>query len=99
MTERDSQKDRQTLAVRAGQDRTAEGEHSDPIFATSSFVFKNAAQAAARFSDSEPGNVYSRFTNPTVRAFEKRLAGLESASCTLRPNTWTGKAAVSVVHS
>ena len=81
MTERDSQKDRQTLAVRGGQDRTAEGEHSDPIFATSSFVFKNAAQAAARFSDSEPGNVYSRFTNPTVRAFEKRLASLESASC------------------
>ena len=81
MTERDSQKDRQTLAVRGGQDRTAEGEHSDPIFATSSFVFKNAAQAAARFSESEPGNVYSRFTTPTVRAFEKRLAGLESASC------------------
>mgnify|MGYP003321557603 FL=1 len=81
MTERDSQKDRQTLAVRSGQDRTAEGEHSDPIFATSSFVFKDAAQAAARFSESEPGNVYSRFTNPTVRAFEKRLASLESASC------------------
>ena len=80
MTERDSQRDRQTLAVRAGQDRTAEGEHSDPIFATSSFVFQNAAQAAARFSESEPGNVYSRFTNPTVRAFEKRLAALESAS-------------------
>lgn len=81
MTERDSQKHRQTLAVRSGQDRTAEGEHSDPIFATSSFVFKDAAQAAARFSESEPGNVYSRFTNPTVRAFEKRLASLESASC------------------
>jgi O-succinylhomoserine sulfhydrylase len=81
MTERESQKDRQTLAVRSGQDRTAEGEHSDPIFATSSFVFKDAAQAAARFSESEPGNVYSRFTNPTVRAFEKRLASLESASC------------------
>ena len=80
MTERDSQRDRQTLAVRAGQDRTTEGEHSDPIFATSSFVFQNAAQAAARFSESEPGNVYSRFTNPTVRAFEKRLAALESAS-------------------
>ena len=80
MTERDSQRDRQTLAVRAGQDRSPEGEHSDPIFATSSFVFKDAAQAAARFSESEPGNVYSRFTNPTVRAFENRLAALESAS-------------------
>ena len=55
MTERDSQRDRQTLAVRAGQDRTPEGEHSDPIFATSSFVFKDAAQAAARFSESEAG--------------------------------------------
>ena len=74
MTERDSQKNRQTLAVRSGQDRTAEGEHSDPIFTTSSLVFKDAAQAAARFSESEPGNVYSRFTNQTVRAFEKRLA-------------------------
>ncbi len=81
MTERDSQKSRQTLAVRSGQDRTAEGEHSDPIFTTSSFVFKDAAQAAARFSESEPGNVYSRFTNPTVRALEKRLASLESALC------------------
>jgi O-succinylhomoserine sulfhydrylase len=80
MTERDNQRDRQTLAVRAGQNRSQEGEHSDPIFATSSFVFKDAAQAAARFSESEPGNVYSRFTNPTVRAFENRLAALESAS-------------------
>ena len=81
MTERDNKKNHQTLAVRSGQDRTAEGEHSDPIFTTSSFVFKDAAQAAARFSESEPGNVYSRFTNPTVRAFEKRLASLESALC------------------
>ena len=80
MTERDNQRDRQTLAVRAGQDRSQEGEHSDPIFMTSSFVFKDAAQAAARFSETEPGNVYSRFTNPTVRAFENRLAALESAS-------------------
>ncbi len=70
----------QTLAVRAGQNRTAEGEHSDPIYATSSFVFESAAQAAARFSESDPGNVYSRFTNPTVQAFESRLAALESAS-------------------
>jgi O-succinylhomoserine sulfhydrylase len=66
-----------TLAVRAGQRRTAEGEHAEPIFTTSSFVFANAAQAAARFKGEEPGNVYSRFTNPTVRAFEERLAALE----------------------
>lgn len=66
-----------TLAVRAGQVRTAEGEHSEPIFLTSSYVFENAAAAAARFSGDEPGNIYSRFTNPTVRTFEQRLAALE----------------------
>ena len=68
-----------TNAVRAGQVRSAEGEHSEPIVATSSFVFKDAAQAAARFSGDEPGNIYSRFTNPTVRTFEERLAALEWA--------------------
>ncbi len=68
-----------TRAVRAGQHRTSEGEHSEPIFATSSYVFKNAAEAAARFAGTEPGNIYSRFTNPTVRAFEERLAALEGA--------------------
>ena len=66
-----------TRAVRAGQHRTNEGENSEPIFLTSSYVFKNAAEAAARFSGAEPGNIYSRFTNPTVRAFEERLATLE----------------------
>jgi len=71
-----------TLAVRAGQMRTAEGEHSEPIFTTSSYVFASAAEAAARFSDDQPGNIYSRFTNPTVRTFERRLAALEGAeSC------------------
>ncbi|MEW6645603.1 MAG: O-succinylhomoserine sulfhydrylase [Pseudomonadota bacterium] len=66
-----------TLAVRAGQVRTAEGEHSEAIFPTSSFRFDSAAQAAARFGGSEAGNIYSRFTNPTVRTFEERLAALE----------------------
>jgi len=66
-----------TLAVRAGQVRTAEGEHAEPIFPTSSYVFDSAAAAAARFSGDEPGNIYSRFTNPTVRTFEQRLAALE----------------------
>ncbi len=66
-----------SLAVRAGQHRTNEGEHSEPMFLTSSFVFDSAAHAAARFSGSEPGNIYSRFTNPTVRTFEQRLAALE----------------------
>ncbi|CAB1276110.1 O-succinylhomoserine sulfhydrylase [Candidatus Nitrosacidococcus tergens] len=71
-----------TLAVRAGQDRTHERENSDPLFLTSSFVFESAAQAAACFSGNESGNIYSRFTNPTVRAFEQRLAALEGGeSC------------------
>jgi O-succinylhomoserine sulfhydrylase len=71
-----------TLAVRAGQVRTPEGEHAEPLFLTSSFVFANAAQAAARFNESEPGNIYSRFTNPTVRCFEERLAAMEGGeSC------------------
>ncbi|MEE2762342.1 MAG: O-succinylhomoserine sulfhydrylase [Pseudomonadota bacterium] len=66
-----------TLAVRAGQIRTGELEHSDPIFPTSSFVYGSAAQAAARFGGDEPGNIYSRFTNPTVQAFEGRMAAME----------------------
>ena len=71
-----------TLAVRAGQVRSAQGEHTEPIHTTSSFVFRDAAQAAARFAETEPGNIYSRFTNPTVRCFEERLAALEGgAAC------------------
>lgn len=66
-----------SLAVRAGQQRTTEGENSEPMFLTSSFVFESAAQAAARFGGAEKGNIYSRFTNPTVRTFEQRLAALE----------------------
>jgi len=68
-----------TLAVRAGHQRSAEGEHSEALFLTSSYVFKNAAEAAARFAGQEAGNVYSRYTNPTVRCFEQRLAALEGA--------------------
>ena len=66
-----------TQAIRAGQHRTAEGEHAEPIFPTSSYVFGSAAEAAARFTGKVPGNIYSRFTNPTVRTFEERLAALE----------------------
>ena len=67
----------ETHGVRTGQHRTQEGEHSEPIFTTSSYVFDSAAHAAARFSGEEPGNIYSRFTNPTVQAFEERLAAIE----------------------
>lgn len=66
-----------TRSVRAGQKRTNEGEHAEPIFLTSSFTFRDAAQAAARFGEQEEGNIYSRFTNPTVRTFEQRLASME----------------------
>lgn len=68
-----------TLAVRAGQVRSAEGEHSEALFLTSSYVFASAAEAAARFTGELPGNVYSRYTNPTVRTFEARIAALEGA--------------------
>ena len=71
-----------TLAIRAGYRRTEEAEHNEAIFPTSSYVYESAAQAAARFAGDEPGNIYSRFTNPTVRTFEERLAALEGAeSC------------------
>ncbi|MBL8373657.1 O-succinylhomoserine sulfhydrylase [Accumulibacter sp.] len=69
----------ETLAVRAGQERSQFNEHSEALYLTSSFVFTTAAQAAARFSGEEEGNVYSRFTNPTVAAFQHRLAALEGA--------------------
>lgn len=69
----------ETLGVRAGSEHTQFGENSEAIFLTSSFVFENAAQAAARFGGQEPGNIYSRFTNPTVTIFQNKLAALEGA--------------------
>ena len=69
----------ETLAVRAGQQRSPEGEHGEALFLTSSYVFRTAADAAARFAGEVPGNVYSRYTNPTVRTFEARIAALEGA--------------------
>lgn len=71
--------DLDTLAVRAGQERSQFGEHAEALYLTSSFVFKNAAQAAARFAGEEEGNVYARFSNPTVATFQERLAALEGA--------------------
>lgn len=67
----------ETQAIRAGHQRTHEDEHSIPIFATSSYVFKSAEEAALRFTGQKPGNIYSRFTNPTVSAFQERLALME----------------------
>ncbi len=69
----------ETLAVRAGSESTEFGENSEALFLNSSFRFKSAAQAAARFGGTEPGNIYSRFTNPTVTMFQNKLAALEGA--------------------
>jgi O-succinylhomoserine sulfhydrylase len=81
-----------TLAIRTGHRRTGEGEHSEPIFTTSSYVFASAGEAAARFGGDESGNIYSRFTNPTVSAFEERLAAMEGGeSCVA---TASGMAAI-----
>ena len=72
--------------------RSPEGEHSEPIFTTSSYVFEDAASAAARFSGEQAGNVYSRYTNPTVRVFEQRIAALEGAEAGVA--TASGMAAI-----
>ena len=73
--------DFETLAVRAGIHRSQFNEHAEALYLTSSFVFDNAAQAAARFSGSEAGMVYSRYTNPTVQTLQERLGALEDAQC------------------
>ncbi len=85
----------ETLAIRTGHTRSFEGEHAEPIYLTSSFVYENAAEAAAKFSGQEPGNIYSRFTNPTVAMFEKRLAALEGAERAVA--TSSGMAAIMAV--
>ncbi len=82
----------ETLAVRAGQERSQFNEHSEALYLTSSFVFASAGQAARRFSGEEEGNVYSRFTNPTVTMFQERLAALEGAEACVA--TASGMAAI-----
>ncbi|WP_428086515.1 O-succinylhomoserine sulfhydrylase [Candidatus Thioglobus sp.] len=81
-----------TKAIREGYQKTNEQEHSEAIFMTSSFAFDSAQQAAKRFSKEEPGNIYARFTNPTVDAFEKKLAALEGAQACVA--TASGMAAI-----
>lgn len=81
-----------TQAVRAGQERSQFGEHGEALYLTSSFVFDSAAQAAARFAGTETGNVYSRFTNPTVSMLQTRLAALEGAEACVA--TASGMAAI-----
>ncbi|RJS95034.1 O-succinylhomoserine sulfhydrylase [Salinisphaera sp. Q1T1-3] len=81
-----------TRGVRAGTHRTAEGEHSNAIYMTSSFVFDSAEACAARFAGDEPGNIYARFTNPTVDAFTQRLAAMEGGEACVA--TGSGMAAI-----
>lgn len=81
-----------TLAIRAGGTRSHEGEHSEALFLTSSYVFGSAQEAADRFSGAQEGNVYSRYTNPTVRMFEERIAALEGAEAAVA--TSSGMAAI-----
>ena len=84
--------EQETLAIHTGIHRSQFNEHSEAMYLTSSFVFESAAQAAARFSGEEPGNIYARFTNPTVTAMEERLAALEGAETCIA--TSTGMAAI-----
>jgi len=85
----------ETLAVRAGQHRSQFNEHAEAIYPTSSFIFASAAEAAARFSGDDDGNVYSRYTNPTVQGFEERLAAMEGGEACAA--TSSGMAAIYAV--
>src|SRR5207237_4621843 len=88
-----------TLGVRAGQVRSQFNEHAGALYLTSSFVFDNAAQAAARFAGGEEGMVYSRYTNPTVAMFQDRLAALEAAeSCVATASGMAAILATALVH-
>lgn len=88
-----------TLAVRAGIHRSGFQEHSEALYLTSSFVFANAAEAAARFSGEVPGNVYSRFTNPTVTMLQERLAALEGAeACVATASGMSAILALTMAH-
>lgn len=92
MSINDTTWDDATLAIRYGYQRTEQGEHSEAMFLTSSFVYDSAEQAAERFSGKVPGNIYSRFTNPTVAAFERRIAALEGGERAVA--TGSGMAAI-----
>jgi O-succinylhomoserine sulfhydrylase len=81
-----------TLAVREGLPPSAWGENSEALFLTSSFVQPDAATAAARFANEAEAFIYSRFTNPTVTMFERRLAALEGAEACI--GTSSGMSAI-----
>ena len=88
-----------TKGVRAGVLRSEFAEHSEALFLTSSFVFDNAAQAAARFANNEEGMVYTRYTNPTVSMFQDRLAAMEGAeTCVATASGMAAILATAMVH-
>ena len=76
----------ETLLVRGGLDRSPFGETAEAIYLTSGFVYDSAEAAEARFKGEEPGYIYSRYGNPTVRMFEQRLAQLEGAWTPFQPH-------------
>ena len=83
---------RDTLAVREGLPPSPWGENSEALYLTSSFVQPDAATAARRFANEEDAFIYSRFTNPTVTMFERRLAALEGAEACI--GTASGMSAI-----
>ena len=85
-----------TLGVRAGGLRSDFQEHSEQLVLSTSFVYKSAEEAARKFASTAPeDNIYSRFTNPTVRMFQDRLAALEGAEACV--GTATGMAAITTM--
>ena len=87
----------ETLQVHAGQEQPdpATGARAVPVYQTTSYVFRDSAQAAARFALEEEGNIYGRLTNPTQEVFEKRIAALEGGIAAVA--TASGAAALTCV--
>ncbi len=81
-----------TKAIRTQTERTSQGEHSTPLFITSSFCFDNAEDMRAAFADETDDNIYSRFTNPSVTEFINKMVDLEGAEAGVA--TATGMSAV-----
>ena len=84
----------ETIQVHAGQEKpdSATDARAVPIYATTSYVFKDSAQAAGRFGLTESGNIYTRLMNPTSSVFEERIAALEGGAAALA--TASGSAAI-----
>jgi O-succinylhomoserine sulfhydrylase len=85
----------ETLAVRAGREPSGFGEHSQSLYLSSSFTFGSAEEGARLFLGEQEGYTYSRFTNPTVSAFQARLAALEGGERAIA--TASGMAAIQAV--